>query len=89
MNTGKDCWYKCNRRQGPCPWCGSEGYCCTQQNDWNDTSNGCDGTFGGVSMHECALKPSNLLVKIKVFSTSSKSFEIFHVSKIIFYDLCI
>jgi len=55
---GEDCWYECGKKQGPCAWCGSEGWCCTQKSGWTDTSNGCDGTFGGVSKHECALKPN-------------------------------
>ena len=29
--------------------------------EWTDTSNGCDGTFGGATSHECALPtPGNL-----------------------------
>ena len=56
-NAGKDCWRKCNKRQGACEWCGSIGFCCTKKKEWNDYSNGCDGTFGGETMHQCALKP--------------------------------
>ena len=56
-NEGMDCWSGCNNKQGPCEWCGSMGFCCTKKNSWNDTSNGCDGTFGGASRHECVLKP--------------------------------
>ena len=56
-NIGKDCWENCNRQQGPCDWCGSMGFCCTKKNGWTDTSNGCDGSFGGEKGHECALKP--------------------------------
>ena len=55
-NTGIDCWYFCNKRQGPCPWCGTEGSCCTQKSGWTDISNGCDGTFGGLTRHECSMK---------------------------------
>jgi len=55
-NTGKDCWRKCNRQQGPCDWCGSKGFCCTKKDNWTDTSFGCDGSFGGETRHECALK---------------------------------
>ena len=58
-NTGKNCWYKC-KDQGPCKWCGSEGFCCSQGWLWRGKSkqyNGCDGTFGGMKRHECALKP--------------------------------
>merc|ERR1711997_945062 len=54
QNTGKDCWYKCNSKQGPCSWCGTAGMCCKK--GINDKSNGCDGTFGGSTHHECVLK---------------------------------
>ena len=57
-NSGEDCWYKCNNKQGSCLWCGTGGMCCTQKANWNDTSNGCDGTLGGQEKHECILKPS-------------------------------
>jgi len=53
-NTGKDCWYKCGSKQGPCEWCGTKGMCC--KNGFKDKSNGCDGTFGGLTRHECDLK---------------------------------
>ena len=56
-NAGLDCWPKCNHKQGACEWCGSMGFCCTKKKDWYDTSNGCDGTFGGKTKHECVLKP--------------------------------
>ena len=54
QNTGEDCWHHCDSKQGPCSWCGTRGMCC--KNGWHDISNGCDGTFGGISMHECVLK---------------------------------
>ena len=54
MNAGVDCWEKCGGKQGPCDWCGN-GRCCKK--GWPDTSNGCDGSFGGNTMHECVLKP--------------------------------
>ena len=34
--------------------------CCTTKSGWTDTSNGCDGTFGGSKFHTCALKPGNI-----------------------------
>ena len=34
--------------------------CCTTKSGWTDTSNECDGTFGGSNYHECALKPGNI-----------------------------
>jgi len=30
---------------------------------WNDTSNGCDGSFGGTTGHVCVLNPSKLFSK--------------------------
>ena len=62
MNTGLDCWGHCSEQQGPCSWCGSEGMCCTKKPGWTDTSNGCDGTFGGETEHECVLKPGKWLL---------------------------
>ena len=67
-NAGQDCWFSCGSVQGPCAWCGTKGYCCTKKSGWDDTSNGCDGTFGGAGRHECVLKPG-------------KSFIIDHVIK--------
>lgn len=52
-NTGVDCWGRCGSKQGPCDWCGKNGMCCTRRAGWTDTSNGCDGTFGGLKTHEC------------------------------------
>ena len=60
LNKGEDCWNHCSG-QGPCSWCGSGGYCCTQKFGWTDVSNGCDGTFGGQTKHECS-KPSKHFV---------------------------
>ena len=55
-NAGKSCWKQCNRQQGKCDWCGSDGYCC-RKNFWKNTENGCDGSFGGNRKHACVLKP--------------------------------
>lgn len=63
QNTGKDCWYKCNSKQGPCSWCGTAGTCCKK--GFNDKSNGCDGTFGGSRRHECVFNQDNsMLLKV-------------------------
>ena len=65
-NTGKDCWNECHSKQGHCAWCGSKGMCCTKKTDWTDKSNGCDGTFGGKTLHECVLKQGkNILLQTK------------------------
>ena len=72
-NAGMDCWSNCNSRQGACEWCGAMGFCCTKKNGWNDTSNGCDGSFGGETKHECALKPSG---KFNNFGTFKEVFTL-------------
>ena len=55
-NAGEDCWNGCNHKEGKCGWCGTDGWCCRK--DW--IGNGCDGTFGGQSNHQCVLKPGNI-----------------------------
>ena len=45
MNTfpdkvGDPCYKPCSNRAGACPWCGTEGLCCKQ----NEAINECDGT---------------------------------------------
>ena len=54
-NSGKNCWDGCNKQQGRCNWCGTDGYCCRK--GWS-IGNGCDGTFGGTGHHLCLLKSS-------------------------------
>ena len=54
-NAGQSCWLDCNKQQGKCEWCGTEGYCCMK--DW-PAGNGCDGSFGGENGHECLLRPT-------------------------------
>ena len=61
-NAGKNCWYSCEGKQGKCSYCGSDGWCCRKNGNspyWLPTqqSNGCDGTFGGSTQHQCVLKP--------------------------------
>ena len=58
-HANEQCWWggMCNKKQGKCNYCGTEGFCCRQ--DWHDTSAGCDGTFGGIGMHQCVLKRKN------------------------------
>ena len=52
-NEGKDCWWGCKKKQGPCEWCGTEGWCCRL--GW--TGNGCDGSMGAEGMgHVCTGK---------------------------------
>ena len=55
-NTYKVCWWKCNKKQGPCDWCGT-GMCCKK----GETGNGCDGTFGGESDHRCSMPSPSML----------------------------
>ena len=52
-HEGIQCWGKCNRKQGPCSWCGTKGMCCRK--NWK--GNGCDGSIGGRRRHECTKKP--------------------------------
>merc|ERR1711971_379719 len=33
-NGGKDCWTKCNKKQGKCNFCGFDGLCCKKRFDW-------------------------------------------------------
>ena len=56
-NVNKDCWFQCNKQQGKCNWCGTDGWCCKA----GTIGNGCDGTFGGRKGHRCALKPGTYL----------------------------
>jgi len=49
-NSGRNCWWRCGRQQGPCDWCGT-GVCC--RSGWWDTRNGCDGVIGGHRKHAC------------------------------------
>ena len=51
-NEGTDCWNGCNHTQGPCQWCGSEGFCC--KFGW--VGNGCDGNMGAAEGHVCTEK---------------------------------
>ena len=50
-----NCWQQCGGKQGRCSWCGTHGLCCTKTPGWTNMANGCDGTFGGETAHECAL----------------------------------
>ena len=72
-NTGTDCWYNCTSRQGPCDFCGEHGMCCTVKTGWTDTSNGCDGSFGGQTGHECVLKPTSKNDTMKVIALTSNN----------------
>ena len=58
-NEGKKCSLKCELRKNPCQWCGKKGFCCSQLSYLRDEN--CDGTFGGKTELECALKPGNYL----------------------------
>ena len=58
-NGGQDCWGGCNKKQGKCAWCGTNGWCCRES--W--IGNGCDGTLGGPNQHLCVLKPSGIFFK--------------------------
>ena len=70
----ESCFCHCNNKQGSCPqWCGEDKMCCTKNPDWNDTSNGCDGTFGGEQSHECVTKPQLPNIPLKLHNEESSS----------------
>ena len=57
-HAGESCWDQCNGTQvllalERCNYCGTDGMCCRDK--WVGIE--CDGTYGGVSEHECVLKP--------------------------------
>ena len=49
-NFGVPCLYQCKGKQGPCTFCGT-GLCCKKN---LKPSDGCTGSNGGDSTHECA-----------------------------------
>ena len=53
QHANEDCLDKCNKLEGKCDWCGTDGWCCAK----NQIGSGCDGTFGGDPGHQCVLKP--------------------------------
>ena len=65
-NAGKECWWECNRTAGPCSWCGT-GLCCSNRK----IENGCDGTFGGGSNHQCSLPDKGRSEILLVYSNDS------------------
>ena len=72
-NGGEKCWGRCNKQEGKCDWCGTEGWCCRKDR----IGNGCDGTFGGSGVfntgvhHECHLHPGMYIVQSGPSSVSS------------------
>jgi len=48
----ESCWDHCQRRSGPCNWCGTRGWCCRH----NEYSGGCDGN-GPAFRHGCIVGP--------------------------------
>merc|ERR1712072_527975 len=40
-HEGEKCWKPCNKRNGPCSWCG-KGFCCRK----GKVQDGCDGKIG-------------------------------------------
>ena len=73
-NKGKDCWKGCEKTQGRCEWCGTEGWCCRL--GWE--GNGCDGSMGAEGMgHVCTGKGNH---RCKIFCKPSFDFiEIFFI----------
>ena len=71
-NKGKDCWKGCEKTQGRCEWCGTEGWCCRL--GWE--GNGCDGGMGAKGMgHVCTGKGNH---RCKIFCKFS--FDFFHLA---------
>ena len=58
-NYGKDCWNECNETQGPCSWCGPEGWCCSK--DFKHY--GCGGSFKVENYHVCVDQGVDLVCK--------------------------
>ena len=79
LNEGVDCYPNCGGQQGKCSWCGSEGFCCRE--GWHDTSNGCDGTFGGQRQHECVLKSGMMFTSVSIQRVNSIKLFCFVLSK--------
>ena len=55
INGRDQCWSECNKRDGKCDFCGSNGYCCRK----GYNNNGCDGKIGGNDHHICVTYPGN------------------------------
>ena len=87
-NAGKECFQKCKMQNGPCDWCGPDGWCCRL----NRVRNGCDGTFGGANQHQCVLNPGIYGILNTCFLVNNTKFwrhlrKIYYAMKIQFNDL--
>ena len=67
--NGENCWYNCNEMDGPCDWCGDVGLCCRKE--W--IGNGCNGSIGGASQHECVLNPGTNILSENLQKQKSNS----------------
>lgn len=61
-NAGSACYKSCEKKSGPCPFCGT-GYCCKQ--GFNGGERGCTETMGGADDHQCVQQPNMTEVKFK------------------------
>ena len=43
---------------------------------WADTSNGCDGTFGGSGYHACVLKPGKIFPSLNGINSLNYMYDI-------------
>ena len=78
--SDKTCFSQCNNMQGHCPdVCGESELCCTMNKEWKDTSNGCDGSFGGECRHECVKNPKLQLKRKTHQSTIDNNFTPNHI----------
>ena len=78
VNIGRECLTPCNGNQGSCSYCGTKGMCCTHKSGWTDTSNGCDGSFGGTTTHLCSVKKTVGMVSTDIFQFSQRRLVIFN-----------
>ena len=62
----------CNGNQGSCSYCGTKGLCCTHKSGWTDTSNGCDGSFGGTTTHLCSVRKTEGMICTDIFQFSQQ-----------------
>lgn len=53
INGRDQCWSECNKRDGKCDFCGSNGFCCRK----GYNKYGCDGKIGGNDHHICVTYP--------------------------------
>ena len=61
MNEGQNCFEECERKKGPCGWCGTQGLCCKE----GHPQNGCESDMGGTDDSKCVAAASADIGKIE------------------------